>query len=173
MEPVDPGKLSGVKIMGTFRAFLFDKRTQIVLRILIAAIFILSSSTKLFHPAKLADSIDNYRIVPDLLKFTIMPAAYIIPWLQLICAIMILIDLYARTSALILSGLLAFFTVAIAQAWARKIEIECGCFDMLIEWGEKVGSQAVIRDLLFLSMTLAVFFAAKDGLNFYGLFKKK
>jgi len=153
--------------------FIRDPRTQIALRILAAGIFILSSSTKLFHPAQMADSIDNYRIIPEFLKFTIMPAAYILPWLQLICAVMLLIDVYAKTSALILSGLLAFYTIAIAQAWARKIEIECGCFDMLIEWGEKVGAQAVIRDLVFLSITLAIYSAAKDGFNFYGLFRKK
>ncbi len=170
---MDAGKLSGIKMKEKLLLFIKDIRVQIFLRLLVAGIFILSSSTKIFHPAQMADSIDNYRIIPDFLKFTIMPMAYIIPWLQLICAAMLLFDVYAKTAALILSGLLTIFTLAIAQAWLRGIEIECGCFDMLIEWGEKVGAQAVIRDLVFLTMTLAVFYGSKNGFNFHGLFKKK
>lgn len=165
-----------MKVGSTFieraRAFLAHPGTLAFCKIFIGFLFILSSVTKIPETAKFADSIANYQLLP---KAMLMPMAIIVPWIQMIAGIMIILDIYPRSSAFILSGLLVVYIIAIAQAWARGIDIECGCFDLLTQFGleERVGLEAIIRDLVFLLFPGNVFLFDKNGVNLYGLFKPK
>jgi putative oxidoreductase len=156
------------------RAFLSHPATLAACKISIGVLFILSSVTKIPDTARFADSIANYKILPQVL---LMPMAVIVPWIQMIAGILIILDIYAKSSAFILSGLLVTYIIAIASAWARGIDIECGCFDLLTKFGleERVGLEAIIRDLVFLAFPGIVFLFDKNGFNIYGLsrlFKK-
>lgn len=92
----------------------------------------------------------------------------------MLAGILIILDVYAQSSALILCGLLSAYIIAIASAWARGIDIECGCFDLLTQFGlkERVGLEAIIRDLVFLLLPGNVLLFDKNGLNIYGLIKR-
>jgi uncharacterized membrane protein YphA (DoxX/SURF4 family) len=153
-------------------AFLSHPATLAACQVFIGALFIISSVTKIPDTAKFADSIANYKIVPDSL---VMPLATIVPWIQMAAGVMIVLDVFAQSSAFILCGLLAVYIIAITQAWIRGIDIECGCFDLLTQFGleERVGLEAVIRDLVFMLFPLNVLIFGKNGLDFYGIFKRK
>lgn len=152
--------------------FLSHPATLIVCKVFIGALFIIASVTKIPDTAKFADSITNYKLLPE---FMVMPMAAIVPWIQMITGIMLILDIYPRSSAFILCGLLVAYIIAITQAYVRGIDIECGCFDLLIQFGieDRVGIKAIVRDFIFLLFPGNVFLFDKDGFNFYGLFKRK
>ncbi len=136
---------------------------------LLGLLFVISSITKIQNPAKFMDSIEAYGIVP---KLFVHPMAMIVPWLQIVCGLLFIFDIYSQSSALIISGLLVAYTVAIAQAFARGLSMECGCFDMIPWIEDRVGWSAIIRDVIFLCMSGSVFLFDKNSVNIYGFIKK-
>jgi uncharacterized membrane protein YphA (DoxX/SURF4 family) len=138
-------------------------------KVSLGLLFILSSLGKIIHPAKLMDAIEAYKMVPEVF---VRPMAIVIPWLQTVAGLCLLFDIYAQSAAFVVSGLLVMYTVAIAQAFARGFDIECGCFD-LVEWMEsKVGWFPIIRDLFLLGMSGSIFLFDRNTVNIYGLAKK-
>jgi uncharacterized membrane protein YphA (DoxX/SURF4 family) len=140
-----------------------------IFRVLLGFLFVISSITKIQEPAKFMDSIEAYGIIP---KLFVHPMAMIVPWLQIAAGLLFIFDIYSQSAALIISGLLAAYTIAIAQAFARGLSMECGCFDMIPWMEDKVGWSAIIRDLIFLGMSGSVFLFDKNTVNIYGLIKK-
>jgi putative oxidoreductase len=54
--------------------------------------------------------------------------ALYLPWLELLCAAAVLTRRYERGALLLLAGWGGIFTVALASAWLRGLDISCGCF---------------------------------------------
>ena len=50
------------------------------------------------------------------------------PWLEIGAGLLLIIGVGIRFAALFGSLLMVLFIVAIAQAWARGLSIDCGCF---------------------------------------------
>ncbi len=155
--------------MKTVIKVLSHPGTLAFFKVALGVLFLFSSITKITNPAKMMDSIEAYKMVPHMF---VSPMALVIPWLQVIAGLFLLLDIFVQSSAVIISGLLLVYTVAIAQAFARGMQIECGCFD-LIEWMElKVGWPAIIRDLVLLGMSGSLVLFDKNTVNMYGLVKK-
>lgn len=97
----------------------------LILRILFGALFIWSGVAKLKDPILFAEAVRNFDLVGD----PIAPAlALFIPWVELFAGIGIMWDRFASGSSLLLTGSVVVFTGAIAIAWARGLDISCGCF---------------------------------------------
>lgn len=155
--------------MKTFFKFISHPATLGVFKVLLGLLFVISSISKIQNPAKFMDSIEAYKLLPAVF---IHPMSVIIPWIQIVCGLFFIFDIYAQSAALILSGLLVVYTAAIAQAFARGMSMDCGCFDLIQGLEDKVGWKAIIRDLIFLGMTGTVFLFDKNTVNIYGLIKK-
>jgi uncharacterized membrane protein YphA (DoxX/SURF4 family) len=155
--------------MKTFFKIISSPITLGIFRVLLGLLFIISSISKIQTPAKFMDSIDAYKIVPESLVY---PMAMVVPWLQILAGMMFILDIYSQSAALILSGLLTAYIIAIAQAFARGFSMECGCFDMIPWIEDKVGWSAIIRDAIFLCMSGSVFLFGTNSVNVYGLIKK-
>ena len=155
--------------MKTFFKIISSPITLGIFRVLLGLLFIISSISKIQTPAKFMDSIDAYKIVPESLVYTM---AMVVPWLQILAGMMFILDIYSQSAALILSGLLTAYIIAIAQAFARGFSMECGCFDMIPWIEDKVGWSAIIRDAIFLCMSGSVFLFGTNSVNVYGLIKK-
>ncbi|MBS2022080.1 MAG: hypothetical protein JST92_06690, partial [Deltaproteobacteria bacterium] len=56
--------------------------------------------------------------------------AIALPWVEIVLGLAVAIGplVWRRAAALALSGLLVAFTIAVAQAVVRGINIDCGCF---------------------------------------------
>ena len=94
-------------------------------RLILAGIFFYAGFSKLETPRELAASIVEYRILPDSL---VWPLAVGLPIFECNLAIMLVLGLRLRVAALGITILCAMFTVAVAQSWARGLEINCSCF---------------------------------------------
>lgn len=96
-----------------------------LVRIVFGAIFIWSGVAKLKDPISFADAVRNFQIIGDPFAAA---AALFLPWLEIFAGIGVMWDRFARGSAAILTTSLAVFTLAIISAWARGLDISCGCF---------------------------------------------
>ena len=97
----------------------------LLLRILFGAFFIWSGIAKVKDPIEFAEAVRNFDLIGDPLA----PAmALFIPWVEVIAGIAIMWDKFAKGGSGILTGSLAVFTGAIIIAWARGLDITCGCF---------------------------------------------
>jgi len=96
-----------------------------VIRLIIAAFFIYASIDKIINPEAFAKSIHNYRMTPPIF---INLMAIFMPWLELVTGLALLIGWKYKGANLLILGMLAIFIVALASAWSRGLNINCGCF---------------------------------------------
>ena len=94
-------------------------------RLIVSAAFILASLPKVQDPAAFAISMEGYRVVTGNLAVWI---ALALPWLELVAGFGLLIPQIRRGSALVIALLLIAFITLHASAWARGLDINCGCF---------------------------------------------
>ncbi len=124
----------------------------LIVRWLIAAIFIFAGITKILHPENFARDIDNYRMLPYLLV-TIM--AIILPWLEILCGIFLIIGKWEKGAAFMLLILTLMFLIAMSSAIFRELDITCGCFAMTAE-GTKVGMTRLVQDSILFGIILII-----------------
>lgn len=120
-------------------------------RLVIGVLFIYASFDKIAHVPDFARAVHNYRMLPFYAENLM---AMTLPWIELFAGLFLILGYKVRGSALVLSALLVVFVVAIAAALARGLDISCGCFDT--KEGAKVGLELLVRDLIWLVMTLAI-----------------
>jgi uncharacterized membrane protein YphA (DoxX/SURF4 family) len=132
---------------------------MLLLKWLIAALFIFAGINKILNPANFAHNIDNYRLLPYLLV-TLM--AIILPWLEILCGIFLIVGKWQKGASLTLLVLIFMFLIAIGSAIARKLDITCGCFSTSRE-GTKVGYTRLIEDIILLGLILLINFKEWRG----------
>jgi putative oxidoreductase len=129
--------------------WLADPRLSLVLRIVLGGLFVYAGVIKALGVHALADDIANYQIVP----------AALIPWLaatlpaiEILAGGLLLVGLYTRAAALLVGAMMVVFMGALAQAFARGIDLACGCF------GGKAPADwlTLVRDAALLAAALVV-----------------
>jgi len=129
---------------------------DIIFRWVLALIFIYAAAGKILHPAGFVNNIDNYRLLPYI---AISVMAVILPWIEVMCGLLLICGKWLWGASLILIVLNAVFIFAISSALARGLDIDCGCFTLL-EAGAKVGLLRIVEDIVLLSMSLWIFVRA-------------
>ena len=112
--------MAGISPRIHFAAYLI-----LIGRLIVSAAFILASLPKIQDPATFAISVEGYRVVSGNLAVWI---ALALPWLELVAGFGLLIPQIRRGSTLVITLLLITFIVLHASAWARGLDINCGCF---------------------------------------------
>lgn len=125
----------------------------LILRWLVAAIFIFAGVGKILNPGQFAMDIDNYRMLPYLLV-TVM--AVILPWLEVLCGLLLILGKWKKGAALIMLGMSLIFFIAISSAVVRGLDISCGCFAVSRE-AIKIGITRLIEDIILFSIILLVY----------------
>ena len=118
-------------------------------RFFLGALFLWASVTKVPDMAAFAESVANYRIVPPSL---VPVVAATVVGVEIAAGVALIFNVWARAAALLLAALLAVFTVGLASALARGIDLACGCFggtDAATWW-------TVLRDVVLLGLALGV-----------------
>ena len=96
-------------------------------RLAVAALFLGACIAKIRDPEGFALAVSRYRILPDVL---VNPVAIILPWIELLSGLAVLAGpaRFRAAGALVITGMLAVFTIAISLNLLRGIEASCGCF---------------------------------------------
>jgi uncharacterized membrane protein YphA (DoxX/SURF4 family) len=93
--------------------------------IVIGAVFVVAGLAKIGDPATFAAQVHNFRLTPIVLENLV---AVILPWVELVAGTALIVGMRRRAAACICAALMILFTVAVAQAAARGLDFECGCF---------------------------------------------
>lgn len=127
-------------------------------RLYLGAVFIAASLYKIYEPAFFAQSVATYQIAP---LWTINIFALILPWIELLVGATLVLGVWTRESAFIISGLMVMFTVMLSIALARDLKMSCGCFAAQ-ETVDEISLETVWRDLAWLALGVFIF-VADDG----------
>jgi uncharacterized membrane protein YphA (DoxX/SURF4 family) len=113
------------------RDFLSNKYLQFILRLIIGAMFIYVAYNKFINPEEFAKAIKNYDMLP-LQVINIM--AIILPYIELFSGLFLILGIYKKGSSAIIGISLIVFIIALTTAFARGLNIDCGCgFSSLIQ----------------------------------------
>jgi uncharacterized membrane protein YphA (DoxX/SURF4 family) len=119
-------------------------------RLIIGGLFIYAGVIKIADPLGFARDIQNYRILPPAACLFI---ALILPWFEALSGAFLIVGIFKRTSAWLLSFLLAGFIVLVIITMARGLDVDCGCFGSL---SRKADGRLILEDALMLFMVLEV-----------------
>jgi uncharacterized membrane protein YphA (DoxX/SURF4 family) len=125
---------------------------SLIARIVLGCVFIVVGVTKIAEPKLFANEIGNYQMLPDLL---VNIPAIILPWLELVTGLMLILGIKLKETSFIAGILLIVFTLGVAIAWARGLDINCGCFSTIKE--EKVGLSKILQNSGLLVLTYLIF----------------
>jgi uncharacterized membrane protein YphA (DoxX/SURF4 family) len=113
------------------RDFLSNKYLQFVLRFIIGAMFIYVAYNKFINPEEFAKAIKNYDMLPF---WVINIMAIILPYIELFSGLFLILGIYKKGSSAIIALSLIVFIIALTTAFARGLNIDCGCgFSSLIQ----------------------------------------
>lgn len=125
---------------------------SLIARIIVGTMFIVVGVTKILDPKGFANEIGNYDLLPT---YLLNIPAIILPWIEFVVGFMLLIGIKVRANSFIAGILLIIFTIGVIIAWARGLDISCGCFSAIKE--EKVGISKVLQNSGLILLTYISF----------------
>lgn len=138
--------------------FLSNKYLLIILRLIVGGFFVFASFDKLMNQEAFSRAIYNYKFLPDVF---INIFAIIIPYLELIAGLLLMAGIFKRGSSFLISFMLVIFIIALSQAYAKGLDINCGCFSL-----ETVGQKSdillrIVEDILLLAASILIYIKSK------------
>ena len=128
---------------------LYHRRTRLVARWILGGTFVYAALHKIVDPAGFAKIIYGYSLFPE---YSINLIAIITPFLEFFPGLALILGIYLRSAATIISSMLLSFIVILSINIARGHEFDCGCFSI----GEAGHASAVVQ-LLVRDIFLFVF----------------
>ncbi|RPJ70774.1 MAG: DoxX family membrane protein [Desulfobacteraceae bacterium] len=138
-------------VKAKLKAALTHPVLGLVLRVYVGAVFVSASMYKINFPAEFAETIAAYQLVP---YWAVNALALIMPWTELVGGILMVLGIRTKAAAAAIGGMLVLFSLAILITLLRDIPIGCGCFTSI---EEPMGWDTLVRDLLWLAMTVHVY----------------
>lgn len=149
-----------LKIM---KQLLHNPYITLFARVLIGCVFVIAAVGKVADPAKFANEIIKYNLLPDA-SVNIM--ALVLPWIELCCGIFILAGVKLRANSALVGLMLIVFTSAVLISMARGLDINCGCFGDAKK--EKVGWPKVSENLALILLSGYIFTSRAAKFNLDG-----
>lgn len=120
-----------------------------LVRLGLAAMWLVSGAIKISNPGQTYVAVQAYDVLPTSL---VDPAATALPLVELALGIFLLVGLATRTAGAVSGFVVLVLIAAIAQAWARDLSIDCGCFGGggPVAQGETNYPLEILRDVGFL-----------------------
>jgi uncharacterized membrane protein YphA (DoxX/SURF4 family) len=97
----------------------------LVARLVTGGVWVVAGLLKLPDPAGSVRAVRAYELLPEAVVPTV---GYLLPPLEIAVGVLLLLGLLTRTTAVVSGLLFVAFVVGIASAWARGLQIDCGCF---------------------------------------------
>src|SRR6266550_9138563 len=126
------------------------RSVRLLLRLLLAALFLYAAYTKLRQPWLLfAMSIDSYHMLPE---WAVLLVARTLPWMELLLGLLLASGYGLPYAALATSTQLLLFFSIMVRAYAKGLGIDCGCFGV----GEALTGWTLARDGSFLAAAIVL-----------------
>jgi len=124
-----------------------ERVLAIVLRLVLAYVFLAAGIPKFLDPTTFLEQTANYDLFPTLSPII----AIVLPPIEIAAGVALLIAprIWRQSATTINFVLMCVFTYAVYQAWSRGIDTECGCFG---KGSEQIGVKKILENV---SLTLA------------------
>jgi len=146
--------------------FIYQPWLTFMARLILGGILVAAGGLKIDNLQKSAMAVRSYEMLPiGVANFL----GYALPWIEIGIGLLLVIGVAVGISGLLGALTMFAFIIVISQAWARGLNIDCGCFG----GGGKVDPEdtkylsEIIRDigLLVLGIYLYYFPKGKFGLD--------
>ena len=124
-------------------------------RLLLGGVLVVAGALKLPDPAAAERAVRAYRLLPEAL---VGPVAFGLPVVEIAVGLALLAGVFERSAAIAAAVLMAVFVAAVGSAWARGLQIDCGCFGGggQVAAGRTAYPGEVARDVGLLLVALAL-----------------
>ena len=102
-----------------------EKVIAVLLRWMVGGVFVYAGVLKALDPAQFAADVDNFRLLPYAMSCAV---GVYLPWLEIFAGTALALGVWRAGAAFVLAAMLVAFLVALGSAWARGLDITCGCF---------------------------------------------
>ena len=117
-------------------------------RLFLGAVLVWAGLAKVGKPFTSERAVQAYELMPDVVAGWVGLA---LPFVEIVLGVLLVLGLFTRVVAAVATLLMVAFVLGIAQAWARGLTIDCGCFG----GGGRIGAdetrypQEIARDASF------------------------
>jgi len=120
-------------------------------RLGLAGVWLVSGALKAVDPDQTYVAVRAYDVLPTA---GVEVVAALLPWVEIAFGLLLLVGVGTRIVAVLSLGLVLVFIAGVAQAWARGLSIDCGCFGGggAVEPGQTAYVQELLRDTGFALM---------------------
>ena len=125
----------------------------LALRVLLGAVWVYAGAIKIADPSQSLRTVRAYHLLAE--PF-VVAAGYGLPAFEVGLGMLLIVGYGTRMAAALSALLLVVFVAAIASAWARGLQIECGCFGGGGLAEATAYGRDIVRDLVLLGMSIAV-----------------
>lgn len=132
---------------------LMGRHLASIVRIALGTVFIYAGALKATTVVAFAGNIAAYQLLPYTANYLV---AAVLPWLEIICGLLLIVGMRVRAASALIILLNAVFIVALSAALVRGLDIDCGCFKQG-GVGKTSAWQALLRDLVLLAMAITVY----------------
>ena len=97
----------------------------LVARLVTGGVWIVAGALKLPDPSESVRAVRAYDLLPEAVVPTV---GHLLPIVEVAVGLLLVVGLLTRPAAVVSSALFVAFIVGISAAWARGLQIDCGCF---------------------------------------------
>lgn len=94
-------------------------------RLILGVVWLVAGGLKIPYLEESVLAVRGYQILPYDLAVVV---GYLLPFVEVILGVLLILGLFIRPAALLSGLIMLAFVIGIAQAWARGLAIDCGCF---------------------------------------------
>lgn len=94
-------------------------------RLLVGGVWIVAGALKLPDPAASVRAVRAYSLLPEAIVPT---TGHVLPIIEVVVGVALVLGLMTRVMAVVSGLLFLAFIIGISSAWARGLQIDCGCF---------------------------------------------
>lgn len=136
----------------------------ILARLILGGVLLAAGALKVGNLQKSAMAVRAYEMLPvELANFL----GYALPWIEIGIGLLLIVGASVKVCGLLGAFTMLAFIIAIAQAWARGLSIDCGCFGgggTIAPEDTKYLSE-IIRDIGLLALGVFLYYFPKGKLS--------
>ena len=129
-------------------------------RLILGVVLLVAGGLKIGNLPKSAMAVRSYEMLPiPLANFL----GYTLPWIEIGLGLLLIVGVTVKISGALGALTMLAFIIAFAQAWARGLSIDCGCFGGggAIDPEDTKYLSEIIRDIGLMALGIFLYFYPK------------
>jgi uncharacterized membrane protein YphA (DoxX/SURF4 family) len=136
--------------MSALRTFFLHPTVRRAAQIVAGLIFLAAALPKIADLSGFAGSVHNFHLEAVIPMAATNLLAITIPWVELVAGLALVTGVRPRAGAIVYTMLLTVFTIGVAQAMARGLSFDCGCFGRT--GSATIGAKKLVENLAMMAV---------------------